>query len=249
MLEIKDKVVVITGGSKGLGRVLGKTFAEAGAIVCLAARNEEGLKKCAEEIVSAGGRSFYKKCDVSKYADCEALAEAAKAEGEIAVLINNAGIYVQKLAWEFTPEEWAEVIRINLIGAYHAARVFIPQMIENKRGSIVNISSIHGKIGDVKLSAHCASKFGLIGLTESLAKELKQYNIAVNALCPGAIDWNAGSDEGLTGDKPSGIKDLTSRKAIADLALFLARQEAAGVTGASVDIFGATDKKIVVETA
>lgn len=181
---LQGRVAIVTGGGTGIGRAIAESFAAAGARVVIAGRSRATLDAVARRI---GGIAAT--CDVTKLADVEALFATARAEtGRIDILVNNAGVTgpigsvseVDLLAWR-------ECIEINLFGALNCLRVAAQIMTKQKSGSIINMSSRMGLHGYPMRSAYCATKFALIGITESLARELGPHGVRVNALCPGAV--------------------------------------------------------------
>jgi 3-oxoacyl-[acyl-carrier protein] reductase len=245
-MRLKDRIAVVTGGGRGLGRVLALRLAEEGASVVVADRVRSDMEATAEEIRAKGHRAAAVEADVSSYADANRIAEAAAELGGVDILVNNAAVYVRHLTVDFPPDEWERVVRVNLVGAFFVTRALLPAMIAAGRGAIINISSIHGLVGDEKLSAHCASKFGLIGFTQSLAKELRPYNITVNAVCPGALSQAKPGDAAAT---KKGLESLVPPHAVAQAVMFLATQNPPAITGASLSVYGGTDTKITVHTA
>jgi NAD(P)-dependent dehydrogenase (short-subunit alcohol dehydrogenase family) len=169
----------------------------------------------------------------------EASVERAEAElGPIDVLVNNAGVFLWRPFLELSSEEWELVLATNLTGAANFCRAVLPGMMRRRRGRIVNVSSIHGMRGEANLAAHSAAKFGLIGLTQSLAREFRPYNIAVNAVCPGTVE----NKEDETG-APSRSEPLAEKlwpRDVARTVLFLASDDAAAITGAALEVLGGT---------
>lgn len=167
-----DKVSIVTGGSKGIGRAIAESFSEQNSHVIVADKTK-------------ADKGVFIKCDVSRRRDVgSAIKNTIKRFGKIDFLINNAGIRHVKPLIEIKESEWDTLIDTNLKGAFLFSKEVLPYMIKQKSGVIVNISSINGLYGEVNLSAYSASKFGLIGLTESLAKEVAKYGIKVFAICP-----------------------------------------------------------------
>ena len=155
--------------------------------------------------------------------------------------MNNAGVFIYKNLMNLTIREWDETINTNLKGIFLCCQAVLPSMIQQKQGNIINISSIHGKIGDANLAAHCASKFGVIGLTQALAKEVIEHNINVNVICPGQVSSRWVEEEAST------VAPLLTHLRPADVAgvaVFLASPDSAIMTGAIIDVFGGTTVKI-----
>ncbi|WP_026572070.1 MULTISPECIES: 3-ketoacyl-ACP reductase [Sediminibacillus] len=186
--SLQGKVAYITGGGKGIGRATALALAKEGVKVGLIARTLPDLKAVAEEINGNGGEAACASADVSDLAQVEAAVGALKEKvGSADILINNAGIGKYAGFLDFEPEDWKRVIDVNLMGAYFVTRTVLPQLIEKKRGDIINISSTSGLRGTPGSSAYSASKFGLLGMTESLAQEVRRHNIRVAALTPSTV--------------------------------------------------------------
>jgi NAD(P)-dependent dehydrogenase (short-subunit alcohol dehydrogenase family) len=158
--------------------------------------------------------------------------------GPIDILVNNAGVFLWKPFLKVSPAEWEMVLATNLTGAANFCRAVLPGMVERRRGRIVNVSSVHGMRGEANLAAHSAAKFGLIGLTQSLAREFRVHNIAVNAVCPGTVENRI--DETGAADRESPLAEKLWPRDVAKTVLFLASDEAAAITGATLEVFGGT---------
>jgi 3-oxoacyl-[acyl-carrier protein] reductase len=180
---------LVTGGGRGIGRETAILLSKKGLNVIICSRTQKEIDSAVKEIKSFGnGQIIGRKCDVSVYSQVNNLVnEALEIYGRIDVLINNAGItYVKKLI-DTSEEQWDHTLDVNLKGAFLLCKVIVPHMIENNCGVIINVSSGAGKVGFEDISAYCASKFGMIGLTESLAREVANYNIRVMTICPGEV--------------------------------------------------------------
>ncbi|MGH9973892.1 MAG: SDR family NAD(P)-dependent oxidoreductase [Nitrososphaeraceae archaeon] len=180
---------LVTGGGRGIGKETAILLSKKGLNVIICSRTQKEIDSAVKEIKSLGnGQIIGRKCDVSVYSEVNTLVkEALEIYGRIDVLINNAGItYVKKLI-DTTEEQWDQTLDINLKGAFLFCKAIVPHMIENNCGVIINVSSGAGKVGFEDISAYCASKFGMIGLTESLAREVANYNIRVMTICPGEV--------------------------------------------------------------
>ena len=238
-MKFPDQTVLVTGASRGIGRSIALRFAEEGARLALAARTENELLQTASLVEAAGARAVAIPTDIRDRAGVEACVSRAEAElGPIDVLVNNAGVFLWRPFLDLSSEEWDLVLSTNLTGAANFCRAVLPGMIGRRRGRIVNVSSIHGMRGEANLAAHSAAKFGLIGLTQSLAREYRTFNIAVNAVCPGTVENR--QDE--TGE-PSRSEPLAEKlwpRDVAKTVLFLASDDAAAITGAALEVLGGT---------
>ena len=188
MQELKGKIALITGGSRGIGKAIALALAEEGVNVAITGRNEEKLKAVVQEIEQKGVKSAYAVFDItSKTEVYGALEKLQKDFGKIDVLVNNAGIAAFGGILEMEDEKWEEIVKTNLFGAYYVVKAVVPNMVERKSGDIINISSTAGLKGNAMTSAYSASKFGLIGMSESMMLELRKQNIRVTTLMPSTI--------------------------------------------------------------
>lgn len=202
MLSLKDKIALVTGAGKGIGKAIALALASEGAHVGLIARTEKEIKAVAEEITLIGGKSSFATADVSNRTEVEAGVEKIKNElGAIDILINNAGTATFGKFLELEPEVWEQQIRVNLFGVYYATRAVLPSMIERSTGDIINISSTAGRSGSAVTSAYSASKFALFGLGESLMQEVRKHNIRVTTMAPSTVVTDLANSANLvTGD-------------------------------------------------
>ena len=189
VVDIKNKVVVITGSSKGIGKSLAASFAKEQAQVVINYLNsEEAARQLYSQIISYNPNCLLVKADVTKQEDVNRLyRETINTFGKLDVLINNAGICDDNPIQMMPEEQWRKVLDVNLTGVYLCSRAFSKAMVQHKSGKIINISSLKGQEGCEGQVNYSASKSGLIGFTKALAKELGKFNIAVNAVCPGFI--------------------------------------------------------------
>jgi NAD(P)-dependent dehydrogenase (short-subunit alcohol dehydrogenase family) len=237
-MRFENRTVLVTGAGRGIGRSIALRFAEEGAHVALVARTSAELEETARQITGIGRRSLVLIADITTPgapASCVARTEADL--GNIDVLVNNAGLFLWRPFLKLTVEEWNSVIATNLTAAASFCRAVLPGMVARRSGRIVNVSSVHGMRGDSNVAAQSAAKFGLIGLTQSLAREFRSHNIAVNAVCPGTVENK--KDEGTSGHVEPLAEKLWPRD-VARSVLFLASDEAAAITGAALEIFGGT---------
>lgn len=206
MESLKGKKALITGAGKGIGKTLALALAQEGVSVALLARTTADLEKVAEEVTAFGVEAFVVQADVASLDSVNVAAEKVlNAFGTIDILINNAGIGRFGNFMDLEAASWEEVIQVNLMGAYYVTRAFLPQMIERKIGDIINISSTAGLNGNAMTSAYSASKFGLIGMTDSLMKEVRKHNIRVNCLTPSTVATDMALDLNLTDGNPEKV--------------------------------------------
>ncbi|HWZ85818.1 MAG TPA: SDR family NAD(P)-dependent oxidoreductase [Thermoanaerobaculia bacterium] len=237
-MKFQDRTVLITGAGRGIGRSIALRFAEEGARVALVARTATELDETARQVAAAGGRSLTLPVDITTPGAAETcVARTEKDLGPVDVLVNNAGIFIWRPFLKLSPEEWDRVLATNLTGAAAFCRAALERMVERRRGRIVNVSSIHGVRGDANVVAQSAAKFGLIGLTQALAREFRSHNIAVNAVSPGTVENRKDEGEGVHAEP---LAEKLWPRDVARAVLFLASDDAAGITGAALEVFGGT---------
>jgi NAD(P)-dependent dehydrogenase (short-subunit alcohol dehydrogenase family) len=244
---LKDRVVIITGAGQGIGRVFAKSFAMAGARSVIAELNEKKAAAVSEEIMAAGGQVLAVTTDVSDPASIDEMIEVVEDEyGRIDVLINNAAIFstLQMRPFEQIPlEEWEQVLRVNVTGAFLCARAVLPAMRRAKWGRIINIASGAVSLGRPGYLHYIASKSALIGMGRSMARELGPDNITVNAILPGATFTEIERKTVTPAQKESIIAMQCIPRAetpedLVGTALFLASEASAFVTGQIVNADG-----------
>ncbi|MCP1123456.1 3-ketoacyl-ACP reductase [Bacillus sp. 3103sda1] len=203
---IQGKNALITGAGRGIGRAVAIALAKEGVNVGLLARSEENLKAVAKEVEAEGVKAVTATADVSSYEEVsEAIETLKNGLGSIDILINNAGISKFGKFLELDVAEWEKIIQVNLMGVYYVTRAALPGMIEQQSGDIINISSTAGQKGAPVTSAYSASKFGVLGLTESLAMEVRKHNIRVTALTPSTVATDMAVELGLTDGNPDRV--------------------------------------------
>ena len=181
--RLAGRVAWITGAGRGLGRAIALAYADAGADLFLTARTRSELEDAARLATARGAVADLAVCDVRDRASVEAAYAAARARfGRVDVLVNNAGVWIEKPVLDFTEEEWALTLDTNVTGVWHCSRAVLPEMRARRAGRIVNLASIDGQKGFARLVPQCAAKAAVIGLTRALAKECWQDGIAVNAI-------------------------------------------------------------------
>ena len=243
MSLLADKVAVVTGAGRGIGRAVALAYARMGADVAGGSRTEENSAKAAVEVEALGRRAWAVAVDVSDTAAVDAAAgKILDDAGRVDILVNNAGVTRDNLLMRMSEEEWDTVINTNLKGAFNFTKALTRPFIKQRSGRIINIASVIGLIGNAGQSNYAASKAALIGFTKSIAKELAPRGITVNAIAPGFIetDMTAALDdkvrEGILGNVPLGR--FGSPDDIAHAAVFLAMEPSGYITGQVLTVDG-----------
>ncbi|UOQ52658.1 3-ketoacyl-ACP reductase [Hymenobacter cellulosivorans] len=206
MEALSGKIALVTGAGKGIGRAVALALAQEGVQVALLARSAEQLRAVAQEIEAQGGRAVVVAADVADRAAVEAaVAQVLEQLGTIDILINNAGIGTFAKLVDMEPAEWEKIIQVNLLGTYYTTRAVLPQMIARETGDIINIASTAGQRGAATTSAYSASKFAILGLTESLMQEVRKQNIRVSALTPSTVATELAISNKLTDGNPDKV--------------------------------------------
>jgi dihydroanticapsin dehydrogenase len=251
MDRLKNKVAVITGGGAGIGRATCELFAEEGAVVVVAERNEAHGREVAQGIIGRGGRALFVQADVASEPSIQAMVAAAeKAFGRIDILVNNAAVFVLK-GIDASVEEWREILDVNVVGPALCAKHCVPVMRRGGGGSIVNLASISSVIAQSQMVTYNATKAAIANMTRCMAMDLADDNIRVNAVGPGAV-WTqiverltseAGMDRKAADADPGWggahlLKRIAEPREIAFPILFLASDEASFVTGSLLMVDG-----------
>ncbi|MDR7236357.1 SDR family NAD(P)-dependent oxidoreductase [Neobacillus drentensis] len=233
-MELKDKVALVTGGGRGIGRETCILLAKQGAKVAVFSDNESEGKETASYISDVvGGEAIALTGDVRSEEDInQAVQTTEESLGSIDILINNAGVMLLKPFHEMTVEEWDFVQDINIRGVYLCSRAVVPQMIEKRHGVIINLSSIWGTKGGPDRSAYIASKYACLGFSKALGEELKPYKIRVNAVCPGPVNTKMMDDFDV--NKDNWLHPIDLANVIVDLCL----PKSAAVTATAIEAFG-----------
>jgi len=248
------RVALVTGGGRGIGRAIAQALARDGFDVAVVGRSQGPVDTVAKEIAAAGRRTFAATCDVTSARDVDTAVAAVRGTlGRIDVLVNNAGVAESAPLKNLDEAHWDRTIAVNLKGTYLCTRAVVDEMVGRGSGRIINIASIAGRVGFAYTSAYCASKHGVLGFTRAVALELARKGVTVNAICPGWVDTE------MTGSSIERIVKTTGRSAaearrtleamspqqrlirpeeVAAVAVFLASENAAGITGQAIDVDG-----------
>lgn len=256
-LQLQNKVAVITGPAKGMGRAITLAFAGEGAKLVLAGRDIAAIEPVAAEARALGVEAIIVPCDLTASAQTEALAQAALAAfGRIDILLNVAGGSgpIGKTGWETTPEEFDEIVQLNMTGCFNTLRAVLPSMVAQKGGKVVNVGGTFGMRGRAGRMAYSASKWGLRGITKSFALEAGPHNINVNCVAPGMVDGprfrekvcaNMARTLGITLEEAMqrhaadyALRRVTVDADVANACLFLASDAARQITGVDLPVDG-----------
>ncbi len=240
--QLAGRTALVTGASQGIGRAIALAFAREGANIVVTARNEVKLRSLADEAELMGVNALSAPADIGIESEINGVAnEAISQFGGVDILVNNAAIIHPRIpVSEFDPQLFRDVLNVNLTGAFLITKALLPGMIDRGYGKIINISSIGGRKGAAGRSAYRITKSGLISFTESLAAEVKQHGIDVNAICPGGTDTE-GYREAFNTTGRTENPNLMDPDEIAQVAVFLASDASSAVTGAAIDAFGKTN--------
>jgi non-ribosomal peptide synthase protein (TIGR01720 family) len=231
---LRNRVALITGGGRGIGRSIALALAKEGAQVAILARSVNQLEETAIEIRKLGIEPLVLQGDIGELNQVQqAMDRLYKEFGQLDLVVNNAGITQMGAIVDMAPEDWKRILQVNLIGTYHVCATAIPYLIKQQKGKIINIGSDSSFIGYPLMSAYSATKHGILGLTKSLSEELKPYHIQVNAVCPAMVD---------TDMIPGAFrKKAIPPEKVADIVAFLASDKADGITGEGIQVYGNQD--------
>jgi 3-oxoacyl-[acyl-carrier protein] reductase len=247
MKLLDGKVAIVTGAARGIGEAIALKFAEHGASVAFSYVSDSSAEKASaleEKLKALGVKAKSYKSNAGDFAQCEAFVnDVLKEFGSVDICVNNAGISKDNLLLRMSPDQWDDVIKVNLNSVFYMTKQVIKPMMKARNGVIINMSSVIGEMGNAGQSSYAASKAGIIGFTKSVAKELGSRNIRCNAIAPGFVETDMTSylKEGEAGDKyKAGIPlgRFASAEDIANTTLFLASDMGAYITGQTISVCG-----------
>ena len=247
MKLLQGKTAIVTGAARGIGEAIALKFAEHGANVAFTYVSESSAEKASKlesKLKELGVKAKSYRSNAGDYAQCESFVnDVMKEFGTVDICVNNAGISKDNLLLRMTPDQWDDVIKVNLNSVFYMTKQVIRPMMKAKNGSIINMSSVIGEMGNAGQTSYAASKAGIIGFTKSVAKELGSRNIRCNAIAPGFVETDMTSylKEGEAGDKyKAGIPlgKFATAEDIANTALFLASDWGSYITGQTISVCG-----------
>ena len=255
MKRLENRVAIVTGGGSGIGRSICQHLAKEGGRVTVCDIDRAAAEQTVSLIESDGGRAVAVKTDVTRKSEVQNLAgETKKQFGRIDILVNNAGTDIKGAITELPEETWDLLLNLNLKGVFLCTQAVMPVMIEQHYGRIVNMASMAGKTGEPLTSPYCASKFGVIGFTQSIALEVGRHNVTINAVCPGPVDTelirkSVAQSAALKGMSPEDFMQeffvgptplgrIAKPDDVAKAVVFLASDEAEFITGSTLNVSG-----------
>ncbi|MFN2444862.1 MAG: SDR family NAD(P)-dependent oxidoreductase [Vicinamibacterales bacterium] len=254
MTDLRGRSAIITGGGRGTGAAIARALSHAGASVLVAARSEDQVERVARELTAAGRRASAVTCDITDAGSVDALMQrATRVLGRVDVLVNNAGMAFASALPKTSVDDWDRLFAVNVRGTFLCTRAFLPGMVERRWGRVVNIASTAAIRGERYISAYAASKHAVMGFTRSVAAEVADAGITVNAVCPGYLDTEMTRDSidrivERTGRSPSDAlaailamnpqRRLIAPDEVAAIVSFLCGDEASGINGEAIIVDG-----------
>lgn len=239
-MKLENRVAIITGAGRGIGKATALAFAQEGAHLALMARSKNEIDQVCQEVTALGRRAMAIAADVSDEVQVTQMVKDVVSEfGTVDILVNNAGVHIRSPLADMKVDDWDWIMAVNLRGPFLCTREVLPYMMKQSYGKIINISSDSGRKGWATGSAYCASKFGLLGMTEAVSEEVAdQYGINVNALCVGGVDTLMAREAIAYAGYDIDWSKTMQPEDIADVCVFLASDASRSIYGAFIDVFG-----------
>lgn len=239
-MRLQKKIAIVTGGGRGIGRAIALAFAREGAYVAVSARTASEIEQVKDEILETGRKALAIVADISQEEDVGRLVQRVLDEfSTIDILVNNAGVQIRAPVVEMSLEDWDRTMAVNLRGPFLCTKAVLPIMMEKRAGKIINIASDSARKGWATGSAYCASKFGLLGLTEAVSEEVAdEYGININALCVGGVDTIMTREALDYAGYEVDWNKIMQPEDIGDVCVFFASEESRSIYGAFIDVFG-----------
>ena len=254
-MKLKGRVAIVTGGGSGIGRGICRHIAKEGGTVVVCDIDPASAEATVASITQEGGEAISMKADVTKKSEVRKMVEETrKKHGRIDILVNNAGTDIKGAITELKEETWDMLMALNLKGVFLCTQAVMPMMIEQHYGRVVNIASMAGKTGEPFTSPYCASKFGVIGFTQSVALEVGKHNVTINAICPGPVDTElirksvaqSAKIKGMSPEDfmqeffidPTPLGRIAKPSDVAKAVVFLASDDAEFITGSTLNVSG-----------
>ncbi len=237
-MKLNDRIAIVTGAGRGIGRAVALGIAKEGGKLVLVSRTESELLEVAKSVVDIGGEAIYLSSDIRDEDNIKNIMKLTLEKyGRIDILANAAGVLLLKNTVDMTVEDWDYILDVNLKAVFLFSREVLKIMIRQNYGKIINFSSELGRKGMAARTAYSAAKFGVIGLTEAMASEVKRNNININAICPGGVDTRMVRDNFPPGD----YSKLMQPDEIARIAIFLASDGSSSIKGKVIEVYGGHD--------
>jgi 3-oxoacyl-[acyl-carrier protein] reductase len=245
-MQLVDKVVIVTGAGRGIGRAIALRLAQAGAHIVIAEYAAEQATAVAHEVRELGGQALAVPTDVTQESSVAAmLAQTLEHFGTVDLLVANAGIQRRYFVHELPAAEFSAMLSVNLLGVFHSCKAVLPTFYARKSGNIIIISSDSGKHGYTHNAAYCASKFGVLGFMEALADEARAYKVRVNAICPAGVRTAMSAATPLIDGGLLDTRFFMEPEEIADVALFLATSQSRAIHGQALQVYGGVDYQLL----
>ncbi|AFZ25320.1 dehydrogenase of unknown specificity, short-chain alcohol dehydrogenase like protein [Cylindrospermum stagnale PCC 7417] len=244
--QLIDKVAIVTGAGKGIGRAIALTFASEGANVIIADKSPELAIETADAIKKLGRNALAIPIDVThEQAVADMVLQTLTTFGKIDILVTNAGIQRRYFVADLPRAEFQAMLDVNLLGAFFCCQAVLPNFYNQRQGNIILIASDSGKLGYAYNSAYCASKFAVLGFMEALADEARAYKVRVNALCPAGVKTDMGKTLLEADGTPVNDSYFMEPEEVADVALFLASHQSRAIHGQAINVYGGVDYRLM----